>query len=73
MATKSHLTKEFINVSVCREQQRLYYKKYKKLLNNVNAINSELNSLNRLPDNVTKHIRNVGTSVDMPRKRKKTQ
>lgn len=71
MATRSHLTKEIINISVCKEQQRAYYKKYKQLLNSINTINSELNYLNRMPDNVTKYVRNVGTSVNMPRNSKK--
>ncbi|NP_001156160.1 uncharacterized protein LOC100163293 [Acyrthosiphon pisum] len=73
MAThgKSHIAKQMVNISVCKEQQRLYYKKYKQLLNYVNTVTSELELLNRVPDDEVKHVRNVGTYVVMPTKKKK--
>jgi len=73
MAThgKSHIAKQMINISVCKEQQRSYYKKYKRLLNYVKTISSELELLNRMPDNEVTHVRNVGINVNMPTKKKK--
>jgi len=71
MAThgKSHIAQQMSNISVCREQQRSYYKKYKELLNHVNTISSRLEDLTRLPDNEVKHVRHVGTNVNMPSKK----
>jgi len=69
MATKSRYAKQMIHIAVCKEQQRLYYKKYKRLLNFINSMNEELNLLNREPNTVVKHVRNVGTNVNMPSKK----
>jgi len=66
MATKSRYSKQMINIEVCKEQQRSYYKKYKQLLNYINSMNDELVLLNREPSNVVKHVRNVGTYINMP-------
>jgi len=68
MAThgKSYITRQMTNMAICKEQQHFYYKKYKTLLNYVNDVSSELDLLNRVPDNEVKHVRHVGTNVNMP-------
>eukprot|EP00102_Acyrthosiphon_pisum_P021601 XP_016658811.1 PREDICTED: uncharacterized protein LOC107883398 [Acyrthosiphon pisum] len=73
MAThdKSNIAKQMVNKSICEEEQRSYYEKYKQLLNHVNTISSELELLNRVPDDEVKHVRNVGTQCSiMPAKKK---
>ncbi|CAI6376977.1 unnamed protein product [Macrosiphum euphorbiae] len=68
MAThgKSDITRQMTNRAICKEQQRSYYKKFKKLLSYVNKVSSDLELLNREPDNEVKHVRHAGTNVNMP-------
>jgi len=69
--SKSYIARQMLNLSECKRQQRLYYKKYKDLLKFVNNVNSELELLTRVPDNEVKSVRNVGTFVLMPTTSKK--
>ncbi|XP_060857385.1 uncharacterized protein LOC132934961 [Metopolophium dirhodum] len=62
----SDIEKQMLNISECEHQQRLYYNKYKELLNYVNIINSKLGLLKRVPDDNFKHVRNAETYVNMP-------
>jgi len=71
MATTSHFSEQMQTIANCKERQRSYYKNYKELLKYVNTINSELELLIRVPDNAVKHVRNVGTNFNMPKKTQK--
>ncbi|XP_060858496.1 uncharacterized protein LOC132935877 [Metopolophium dirhodum] len=74
MATqdKSHIKNQMLNLSECKHQQCLYYKKYKELSKDVETVISKLELLNRVPNNEVKFVRNVGTYVNMPPKGKNT-
>ncbi|XP_022178015.1 uncharacterized protein LOC111039045 [Myzus persicae] len=65
MATKSYLTRQMDNLSICEEQQQSYYEKYVQLLNHVNTLSAKLDRLNRMPPTTVKHVRSVGTNVSM--------
>jgi len=69
---QSHMENQMSNLSKRIQEQRSYQQKYKQLLSYVNDINSELELLNRVPNNEVKLVRNAKTNVEMPTNSKKT-
>ncbi|XP_022171895.1 uncharacterized protein LOC111040557 [Myzus persicae] len=65
MATKSYYAKQMDSISICEEKQQSYYEKYKQLLNHVSTLSAKLDRLNRMPPTAVKHVRSVGTNVNM--------